>query len=52
MTVTISGTRIIGGALVHVAAGAAILFACAAAAQSVPQLGMAPAQSAPPPLKH
>jgi hypothetical protein len=49
MTVTISGTRIIGGALVHVAAGAAaILFACAAAAQSVPQLGMAPAQSAPP----
>src|SRR6266849_6354748 len=52
MTVTTSGTRIIGGVLAHLAAGAvAILFACAAAAQSAPQLGVAPAAEPQPRAK-
>ncbi len=49
MTVTTSGTHIIGGVLAHLAAGAvAILFACAAAAQGAPQLGVAPATESQP----
>jgi hypothetical protein len=49
MTVTTSGTPVVGSVLAHLAAGAvAISFACAAAAQSAPQLGVAPATESQP----